>query len=77
VSILSLFIKHSETHYWIGLTDLQEGKWRWSYDQSDVTFKKWYPGYGNKGTSMNCVLHHKGDTRWCDYYCHNSLYFII
>jgi hypothetical protein len=44
INILSLFIKHSEAHYWIGLTDLQEGKWRWSYDQSDATYKKWYSG---------------------------------
>ena len=68
--------KPTKAHYWIGLTDLQEGKWRWSYDQSDVTFSKWYPGYGNRGTSSNCVLHHAGETRWWDYHCHKSYNFI-
>ena len=62
--------------FWIGLTDLQEGKWRWSYDQSHATFKTWYPGYGSKGTSMNCVSYWGNIPKWHDQYCHYPYYFI-
>jgi hypothetical protein len=62
--------------YWIGLTDLQEGKWRWSYDQSYATFKTWYSGYGNKGTSMNCVAYAGSGATWHDYYCHQPYGFV-
>ena len=68
--------KPKNSYYWIGLTDLQEGKWRWSYDQSDDTYKKWYPGYGKRGTSVNCALYNSGDTKWLDYSCQTSCYFI-
>ena len=46
-------------YYWIGLSDLQEGKWRWSYDQSDVTFTIWVSRCGHRGTSYNCVTYKK------------------
>ncbi|XP_071137026.1 C-type lectin domain family 10 member A-like [Mytilus edulis] len=44
-----------KAHYWIGLTDLKEGEFRWSYDQSKAVIKAWYPGYGKRGTNYNCV----------------------
>lgn len=42
-------------YYWIGMTDLKEGEFRWTYDQSKAIVKEWYPGYGAKGTGSNCV----------------------
>ncbi|VDI04947.1 Hypothetical predicted protein [Mytilus galloprovincialis] len=61
---------NSGSHHWIGLTDLKEGVWRWSYDQSKAVFTTWYPGHGSKGTSSNCVMLHQGRTDWFDYDCH-------
>ncbi|XP_052088135.1 perlucin-like protein isoform X17 [Mytilus californianus] len=62
-------------HYWIGLTDLKEGEWRWTYDQSKAEFTNWISGYGAKGTDSNCVLLHNGRADWFDNYCHyKSLY---
>ncbi|CAC5418123.1 unnamed protein product [Mytilus coruscus] len=62
----------SGSHHWIGLTDLKEGVWRWSYDQSKAVFTTWYPSFGAKGTSSNCVMLHASRTDWYDYDCHYS-----
>ncbi|XP_063404637.1 perlucin-like protein [Mytilus trossulus] len=67
---------NSGYHYWIGLIDLKEGEWRWTYDQSKASFTTWYPGYGAKGTDSNCVMLHASRTDWFDYSCHYSAYYI-
>ncbi|VDI83994.1 Hypothetical predicted protein [Mytilus galloprovincialis] len=51
-------------YYWIGLIDLKEGEWRWTYDQMKAVFTAWCPGYGSKGTNSNCVLLHGSRTDW-------------
>ncbi|VDI76142.1 Hypothetical predicted protein, partial [Mytilus galloprovincialis] len=63
-------------NYWIGVIDLKEGIWRWTYDQSKAVFTKWYPGYGAKGTGSNCVQLHNGRTDWYDYDCHHKTQYI-
>ncbi|CAC5391407.1 unnamed protein product [Mytilus coruscus] len=65
--------------YWIGLTDLKEGQFRWSYDQSLMTYKNWYPsgGWGSKGTSSNCVMYNNtANAYWLDYICTSTQYYI-
>ncbi|XP_076082317.1 perlucin-like protein [Mytilus galloprovincialis] len=62
---------------WIGLTDLKEGDWRWSFDQSRPSYTpKWVSGYGSKGTSVNCVVINGGQTLWHDYYCDRALPYV-
>ncbi|XP_052088128.1 perlucin-like protein isoform X14 [Mytilus californianus] len=63
-------------HHWIGLIDLKEGEWRWTYDQSKAVFKTWYPSHGDKGTNNNCVMLHGSRTDWFDYNCHYKALFI-
>ncbi|VDI02559.1 Hypothetical predicted protein [Mytilus galloprovincialis] len=66
-------------NYWIGLTDLKEGQFRWSYDQSLMTYKFWYPssGWGSKGTGYDCVMYNNDATAyWLDYYCTRKYYYI-
>ncbi|VDI58099.1 asialoglycoprotein receptor 2 [Mytilus galloprovincialis] len=55
--------------YWIGLTDLIEGEWRWSIDQSLATFKSWLSGYGSKGHNYNCVSFTGNQNTWFDASC--------
>ncbi|XP_076079176.1 perlucin-like protein isoform X2 [Mytilus galloprovincialis] len=55
---------NSGFYYWIGLIDLKEGEWRWTYDQMEAVFTAWCPGYGSKGTNSNCVLLHGSRTDW-------------
>ncbi|CAG2217896.1 unnamed protein product [Mytilus edulis] len=42
--------------YWIGLTDLKEGDWRWTFDQSNVTYKQWSNGNGSKELRLIALL---------------------
>ncbi|OPL33191.1 hypothetical protein AM593_10061, partial [Mytilus galloprovincialis] len=65
--------------YWIGLTDLKEGEWRWTFDQSYPTYKPWYSGYGSRGTSKNCVAYNYGSSAfrlWIDWSCSYKTYYI-
>ncbi|XP_063406256.1 asialoglycoprotein receptor 1-like [Mytilus trossulus] len=38
-----------QNHLWMGLTDLKEGEYRWSYDQTIAKYKPWFSGWGGKG----------------------------
>ncbi|VDI42315.1 speckle-type POZ protein, partial [Mytilus galloprovincialis] len=63
--------------YWIGLTDLNEGEFRWSFDQSKATFLPWVSGYGKKGNGYDCVAFNSGSkAEWFDYKCNTTYYYI-
>ncbi|XP_076082902.1 perlucin-like protein isoform X2 [Mytilus galloprovincialis] len=63
--------------YWIGLTDLIEGEFRWNFDQSKATFLPWVDGYGNQGSNKNCVaMNSAGKAEWFDTSCNNARYYI-
>ncbi|XP_076082304.1 perlucin-like protein [Mytilus galloprovincialis] len=63
-------------YYWIGLTDLIEGEWRWSVDQSLATFKTWHSSYGSNGHTSNCVSFVSGGSTWFDITCKSSYNYI-
>ncbi|XP_052087153.1 C-type lectin domain family 10 member A-like [Mytilus californianus] len=65
-------------NYWIGLTDLKEGEFRWTYDQSKTEVKNWHPGYGSKGTNNNCVAtsYHASKLNFFDYSCSTEYQYI-
>ncbi|CAC5386632.1 unnamed protein product [Mytilus coruscus] len=60
---------------WIGLTDLKEGEFRWTYDQSKATVTDWYPGFGSKGTGLNCVAANckTNKLKLFGYYCSSKM----
>ncbi|XP_052097170.1 perlucin-like protein [Mytilus californianus] len=62
--------------YWIGLTDLIEGEWRWSIDQSLATFKAWDSSAGSSGHSSNCVSFAGSVAKWFDTSCKSGYYYI-
>ncbi|XP_071136729.1 C-type lectin domain family 10 member A-like [Mytilus edulis] len=66
-------------NYWIGLTDLKEGDYRWTYDQNKAEIKEWYPGYGSKGTGSNCVAaaYHDNKLKPFDSNCSSSSFRYI
>ncbi|CAG2218502.1 unnamed protein product [Mytilus edulis] len=64
------------THYWIGLSDLNEGEYRWSYDQTKAIFFPWEHGWGAKGTNNNCVAFRYGLAEWVDFPCHRQYQYI-
>ncbi|XP_063406268.1 perlucin-like protein [Mytilus trossulus] len=70
---------NKNVHYWIGLTDLKEGDWRWTFDQSLATYKPWLSGYGAKGTAYNCVAYSHGSSGlrlWFDQTCSTNYNYI-
>lgn len=63
--------------YWIGLTDLIEGEFRWSFDQSKASFLTWADGHGHRGSTYNCVgMNSGGKAEWFDTSCNNMRYYI-
>ncbi|CAG2231999.1 unnamed protein product [Mytilus edulis] len=69
--------RSEQDHYWIGLTDLKEGAWRWSYDQTLATYKPWHSGYGSKGTGYNCgLIYHVSSYTWLDEPCTIKLRYV-
>ncbi|CAC5421927.1 COLEC12 [Mytilus coruscus] len=68
--------RSEQAHYWIGLTDLKEGEWRWSYDQTLATYKPWRSGWESKGTAHNCGLLFHNSYTWLDYPCSNSYRYV-
>ncbi|OPL32784.1 aggrecan x1 core isoform, partial [Mytilus galloprovincialis] len=58
-------------YWWIGLTDLKEGDWRWTFDQSQVSYKQWTSGTGARGTTHNCAAYdtRSGFRHWFDAPC--------
>ncbi|XP_071144045.1 perlucin-like protein [Mytilus edulis] len=65
--------------YWIGLTDLKEGDWRWTFDQSRPTYKPWQSGFGARGIVYNCGAYNYGSSYfrlWIDWDCSSNIYYI-
>lgn len=62
--------------YWIGLTDLIEGEWRWSIDHSLATYKAWYRGKGSLGHNYNCVSFVGSNAKWFDTNCKSAFFYI-
>ncbi|XP_052076595.1 perlucin-like protein [Mytilus californianus] len=67
----------TDDHLWIGLTDLNEGEYRWNFDQAKATYLPWHSGFGNKGNGYDCVamINSSGGT-WIDYICNTNYYYI-
>lgn len=74
--VIEYYILFAEEHYWIGLTDLKEGEYRWILDQTKATFLPWHSGYGSSGTKYNCVMFHRQKAQWADYPCEHKWRYI-
>ncbi|CAG2185748.1 unnamed protein product [Mytilus edulis] len=42
----------TDDHLWIGLTDLNEGEYRWTFDQTKATYLPWKRSYGKKAMAI-------------------------
>ncbi|CAC5383729.1 unnamed protein product [Mytilus coruscus] len=64
-------------HYWIGLTDLNEGEYRWTFDQTKATYLPWHSNYGKRGNGYDCVaMIVNNGGQWIDYPCNTKFYYI-
>ncbi|XP_071173678.1 uncharacterized protein [Mytilus edulis] len=68
-----------EYWYWIGLTNVQEGDFRWTYDQSELSFKNFQSGFpktGSAGYKSNCVYFHPNRGQWIDTNCNSKTAYV-
>ncbi|CAG2217916.1 unnamed protein product [Mytilus edulis] len=67
----------ASNHYWIGLTDLIEGEYRWTFDQTKATYLPWHSSYGKTNNGYNCgglLNNHNG--QWFDHPCNSKFFYI-
>jgi hypothetical protein len=80
-------ISHSIFHYldkyfWLGITDVVNGDWRWIYDQATPNYKFWYTGMPHSASNANSkdrncamMLNNYGG-KWYDYPCSKTRLYI-
>jgi hypothetical protein len=47
------FCYYLDRHFWLGITDVVNGDWRWIYDQTTLIYKFWYPGHPYPASNAN------------------------
>ncbi|KAL5005966.1 hypothetical protein ScPMuIL_017124 [Solemya velum] len=66
--------------FWIGGTDAYvEGVWKWSHSGTDVSSSNWHPGQPDNFFNEDCLAlpwGSRGDVKWEDRSCYNTLFFI-
>ncbi|XP_076116628.1 perlucin-like protein [Mytilus galloprovincialis] len=63
--------------YWIGLSDLVEGEFRWTNDQEVVSYKNFKSGQpNNSGAKEDCVSLYSSDGTWYDKPCTKTYKYI-
>ncbi|XP_071141969.1 perlucin-like protein [Mytilus edulis] len=66
-----------DEEYWIGLTDVVEGEYRWTFDQTKATFLTWHKGYGKRGKGYECCgLHAGSKPEWFDFSCNQKFNYL-
>jgi len=76
------FFYYLDKHFWLGITDVVNGDWRWIYDQTTPNYKFWYPGLpypASNGNSKNynCgLMAYNYSGRWFDNPCSSALSYI-
>ena len=69
-------------HFWLGITDVVNGDWRWIYDQTTPNYKFWYPGHPHAASSStsktyNCVfMAYNLGGRWYNNPCSSTIPYI-
>ena len=71
-----------ENYFWLGITDVVDGDWRWIYDQTTPNYKFWFPGrpfstsHANS-KDRNCgIILNNSSGKGADYPCSNTIPYI-
>ena len=76
------FFYYLECFYWLGITDVVNGDWRWIYDQTRPNYKFWasnypYPASHANSKNSNCaIMACNNSGKWFDYPCSNTFPYI-
>ena len=76
------FFYYLEYDFWMGITDVVNGDWRWIYDQATPNYKFWYTGMPHSASNANSkdrncamMLNNYGG-KWYDYPCSKTRLYI-
>ncbi|CAC5361407.1 MRC [Mytilus coruscus] len=70
-----------KNHFWLGSTDVVNGDWRWIYDQTQLSYKKFPLGRpistsSSNSYTHNCIVMHNSNGYWYDMPCNNSYPYV-
>ena len=74
-----IFFYYLGSTYWLGITDVVNGDWRWIYDQTKPSYKFWYSGHPyststSTSKTYNCAyMSYNYSGKWYDYPCYASM----
>ena len=77
-----IFFHYLDAHFWLGITDVVNGDWRWIYDQTTPKYKFWNPGMphaASNGNSKdrNCaIMLYSTGGKWYDHPCISDFPYI-
>ena len=69
-------------YYWLGITDVVNGDWRWIYDQTAPIYKFWVPGLpipasNANSKNYNCAfMAYNYGGKWYDHRCNYASPYI-
>ena len=69
------FFYYLEKYFWLGMTDVVNGDWRWIYDQTKPNYKFWlerhpYSSSQAESKDYNCgIMVNYSDGKWFDFPC--------
>lgn len=63
-------------HLWIGLSDLDEGQFRWSIDQELATNVNWVSWHKASDPGHNCVSMYYIGPSWLDWRCSSEFGYV-
>ena len=71
-----------DKYFWLGITDVVNGDWRWIYDQTTPNYKFWYTGHpyptsNAASKNYNCaMMAYSNGGKWQDYQCSYTIPYI-
>ncbi|CAC5361412.1 MRC [Mytilus coruscus] len=73
--------KSKKTHYWLGITDVVNGDWRWIYDQTQLSYKNFISGRplptsNSNSANYNCIIMYYGNGGWRDHPCNSGFPYV-
>ena len=75
-----VFFCYLDHNFWLGITDVVNGDWRWIYDQTRPNYKFWLSGHPRPASNAHSKNYNCGlmltSGKWYDHACASAFYYI-